>query len=133
MKAGLSSRYFESLIEEYFLANPHRSLLAMVPDTQMAARREKEQQEKLAAKKAAMSEAEIEATIAATRALKERQQSPETEEALRTIPVLKLSDIRKESYPLPLEVCDLSGTEVLLSDVNKTASLTSTSTSMRAP
>ena len=25
MKAGLSSRYFESLIEEYFLANPHRS------------------------------------------------------------------------------------------------------------
>ena len=51
-----------------------------------------------------MSEAEIEATIAATRALKERQQSPETEEALRTIPVLKLSDIRKESYPLPLEV-----------------------------
>ena len=46
MKDGLSSRYFESLIEEYFLANPHRSLLAMVPDTQMAARREKEQQEK---------------------------------------------------------------------------------------
>lgn len=118
MKDGLSSRYFESLIEEYFLANPHRSLLAMVPDTQMAARREKEQQEKLAAKKASMSEAEIEATIAATRALKERQQSPETEEALRTIPVLKLSDIRKESYPLPLEVRDLSGTEVLFSDVN---------------
>ena len=118
MKDGLSGRYFESLVETYFLANPHRSLLAMVPDTQMAARREKEQQKKLAAKKAAMSDAEIEATIAATQALKLRQQSPETEEALRTIPVLKLSDIRKESYPLPLEVRDLDGTKVLFSDVH---------------
>ncbi|WP_337802336.1 insulinase family protein [Mitsuokella jalaludinii] len=108
MKDGLSGRYFESLVETYFLANPHRSLLAMVPDTQMAARREKEQQEKLAAKKAAMSDAEIEATIAATQALKARQ----------PIPVLKLSDIRKESYPLPLEVRDLGGTKVLFSDVH---------------
>lgn len=118
MKDGLTSRYFESLIEEYFLANPHRSLLAMVPDTELAARREQEQEEKLAKKKASLSKEEIESIIASTRALKERQQSPETEEALKTIPVLKLSDIRKKSYPLPLDVRELDGTKVLFSDVN---------------
>ena len=32
--------------------------------------------------------------------------------------MLKLSDIRKESYPLPLEVRDLGGTKVLFSDVH---------------
>lgn len=118
MKEGLTSRYFESLIEEYFLANPHRSLLAMVPDTELAARREQEQAEKLAKKKASLSKEEIEKIIASTRALKERQQSPETEEALKTIPVLKLSDIRKKSYPLPLDVREFDGTKVLFSDVN---------------
>lgn len=118
MKDGLASRYFESLIEEYFLGNPHRTLLAMVPDTELAARREKEQEEKLAKKKASLSAKEIKDIIAATRALKERQQSPETEEALKTIPVLKLSDIRKKSYALPLEVRTLDDTKVLFSDVN---------------
>ena len=76
MKDGLSGRYFESLVETYFLANPHRSLLAMVPDTQMAARREKEQQEKLAAKKAAMSDAEIEAARRCSSAMSTRTASP---------------------------------------------------------
>lgn len=90
----------------------------MVPDTELAARREKEQEEKLAKKKASLSAKEIEDIIAATRALKERQQSPETEEALKTIPVLKLSDIRKKSYALPLEVRTLDDTKVLFSDVN---------------
>lgn len=117
MKAGLDTGYFEDLIRRLFLNNTHRTLLTLAPSKTMAAEREAEQEKLLAQKKAAMSPAEIEAVIAATKALKERQQSPETEEALKTIPVLKLSDIRRETYDLPLDVRELDTTRVLFSDV----------------
>ena len=83
----------------------------------MTARREAEQEKHLAAKKNTMTEAEIAACIEATRALKERQQSPDTPEALSTIPVLSLSDIRREAYPLPLEERAVGTAKVLLSNV----------------
>ncbi len=117
LKDGLDNGYFEELIRKYFLKNTHAVLLTLSPSTTMAAEREVKQEEELAAKKAAMSAEEIQQIIETTKALKERQQSPETEEALATIPVLKLSDIRKEAYDLPLEELDLDGTKVLFSDV----------------
>lgn len=64
-----------------------------------------------------MSEEELCRTIDAANALKERQQSPETEEALATIPLLQLSDIRKESYEYPLEEREEGDTKILFSDV----------------
>ena len=109
--------YFEDLIRRYFLQNTHSTLLVLSPDKTLAEKRERELQERLAEKKAAMSPQEIQDVIRATRALKERQQSPESEEALRTIPVLGLSDIRRETYELPLSVREIEGTTVLFSDI----------------
>lgn len=117
MKAGLASGYFEQLLEKYFLKNSHQTLLVMAPDTQLAARREAAQEKLLAEKKASMSAEEIEQVIAATHALKERQQSPETEEALKSIPILELADIRRQTDCLPLEVRSCEGAKVLFSDV----------------
>ena len=117
MKDGLESGYFEDLIRRYLLNNQHRTLVVLRPDTEMTARREAEQEKHLAAKKNTMTEAEIAACIEATRALKERQQSPDTPEALSTIPVLSLSDIRREAYPLPLEERAVGTAKVLLSNV----------------
>lgn len=117
MKAGLDSHYFEGLIQTYLLDNPHNSFVILYPDAKMGERREKELAERLAKVKASMSPEEISSVIASAEALKERQQTPDTEEALKTIPVLSLSDIRKKIYELPLEEQELGGTKVLLSDV----------------
>ena len=117
MKKGLDERYFEGLIEKYLLHNPHRTLLVMEPSKTMAAEREKAVEDVLAAKKAGFSAEELARIIEETKALKARQQSPETEEALASIPVLKISDIRKESYAYPLEVREEAGAKVLFSDV----------------
>ncbi|MCR5757566.1 MAG: insulinase family protein [Selenomonas sp.] len=117
MKDGLKNGYFEDLIRRYFLNNNHAALITMTPSPTMAAEREKQQAEELAARKAKLSAAEIQQLIADNKALKERQQSEDTEEALKTIPLLQLSDIRRESYELPLEEKDLAGTKILFSDV----------------
>lgn len=69
--------------------------------------------EKLAAKKAAMSEAEIQAVIENTARLKLRQQTPDYQEALATIPLLKIEDINPEPKHIPLEERQLDGVKVL--------------------
>lgn len=117
MKGGLKNGYFEGLIRKYFLQNPHAVLLTLVPSKTIAAEREAKLEQELSQRKAAMTAQEVQAVIAATKALKERQQCPETEEALKTIPVLNLADIRREAYDLPLKELELDGTKVLLSDV----------------
>ena len=118
MKDGLHNGYFEDLIRRYFLNNPHAALLTMAPSKTMAAEREKAQAEMLAAKKAAMSDAEVQELVVANKALKERQQSVDTEEALAKIPVLQLSDVRQKIYDLPLEEREIDGTRILFSDVD---------------
>mgnify|MGYP002626244660 CR=1 FL=1 len=117
LKEGLGQGYFEELIDRYFLRNPHRTLLVFKPSRTMAAEREAEQEKLLAEKKASLSKEEIRQIIENTQKLKERQQAPETPEALATIPILKLSDIRKESDVLPLEERMLQDAKVLFSEL----------------
>ena len=117
LKEGLQNGYFENLLRECFLDNPHATLVTLTPSTTLAAEREQKQAAELAAKKAEMSEQEIADIIAATKALKERQQTPDSPEALQTIPVLQLSDIRRKPYDLPLEVRENSATKLLYSDI----------------
>ncbi len=117
MKAGLEDGYFEKVLEKYVLNNTHKVLLTLKPSTVLAASREKEIAAQLATKKASLRPAELQNIIAMTARLKERQQSEETPEALATIPLLKLSDIRKETETLPLEERELCGAKVLFSNV----------------
>ena len=117
MKNGLQNGYFEDLIRRYFLNNSHAALITMEPSRTLAAEREAKQVHLLAERKAAMDASDIEQLVADNKALKERQQSEDSEEALKTIPLLQLSDIRHKTYELPLAEKDLNGTKVLFSDI----------------
>ena len=117
MRDGLSQGYFEKIIEKYLLHNPHQVLLTLQPSTTMAEEREKKVAAQLAAKKAAMREDELQQIITMTARLKERQESEETPEALATIPLLELSDIRRTVEELPLEERGLADAKVLFSNL----------------
>ena len=109
LKEKAKTRYFEELIEEYLLSNTHASIVVVNPQKGLAAKREKELEEKLAAYKESLTKEEKERLVAETKHLKEYQDEPETEEALRTIPLLKRSDISKEGaklYNTPKQVED---------------------------
>ena len=118
IKDGLNKNYFENLLRKYFIDNPHKVLITLAPDKNIAKEREKIQAEKLAEIKSKMSAEEIQNVIDTAKKLKIRQQSPETPEALETIPLLKLSDIKKEPENLPLKFRDLDGTRILDSNID---------------
>lgn len=107
LKADIAKgRYFESLIEEHLLNNPHRTSVSLRPDPEEGKRREAAEKTRLAQAKAAMSPSELEEVMAAAEELKERQEKPDSAEALATIPALSIKDIDPKPKGIPIEVID---------------------------
>jgi hypothetical protein len=105
LKANVAAgRYFETLIEEHLLNNPHHVSVTLRPDPQEGGRRADDEQTRLQKAKAALSPAELEQVIAAAAELKRRQETPDSPDALATIPALSLADIDHKIKTVPLEI-----------------------------
>lgn len=117
MKKMAQSDYFEQLIRKYLLENAHSSILLVEPVRGLAAVQEREQKEAFAEKKAQMSEKELERLVSETKALAEYQERPDTEEALRTIPLLSRADMKRKAEPYHNREERLSDTLILHHDL----------------
>ena len=117
LEAKLEGDYFRNLIRDLFLENPHKAVSILVPSQTLG----KEKQEKEAARVAA----ECAAWTAEDRIRIEEegksltlwQQTPDTPEALATIPMLQLSDIDPIPEKLPVTVSKKNGVTVLTHDI----------------
>ncbi len=113
IKTAMTSTYFERLIREHLLKNTHRSLMIVRPKKGLAEEKEAEVKQKLAAYKASLSELEIEKLIEKTKLLHKRQNTPDSEESLESIPVLDLEDIERKAEELPIKKREEVGVPVL--------------------
>ena len=109
--------YFERLITTYLLNNTHRTRVLLTPDATLGKRLQAEEEERLAQIKAAMSPKEVEAIIARTADLKRRQETPDSPEALATLPMLTLADLEKTEKVIPLDIMKAGNTELLHHDL----------------
>jgi hypothetical protein len=119
LKARLASgeRVFETLIEQYWLQNPHRLTVVLTPDPALRAREDAVEQARLAQARATMSGTELQAVIVETHALKQRQLTPDTPEALATIPHLQLSDLDKTNKLIPIQTNTTHGNQIVYHDL----------------
>ena len=118
LREKLSTRYYEELIQTKLLDNKFGALVVLKPSVTMAAENTKKMEEQLAKVKAGMTPEEIQGLIDAAAKLKKRQQTPDSPEALATIPLLKISDINPKARVFPLEEKEIDGVKVLFSDVD---------------
>ncbi|MCP4372424.1 MAG: peptidase M16 [Deltaproteobacteria bacterium] len=88
--ALLKGPFFETLIKEYLIDNPHRVLLTLVPDQLMEQKEVKRVEEKLKRVKSAMHRDELDKIIENAEALKEFQESIED---VSNLPTLEIEDI----------------------------------------
>jgi Zn-dependent M16 (insulinase) family peptidase len=109
IKTALTSDYFEKLIEQYLLKNPHSSLLVVKPQKGLAEVREQSIRKKLAEFKGKLSETEINQLIESTQKLRRLQAEQDSPEKLAAIPLLSLEDIEKATEKLPLEERAVNG------------------------
>ena len=96
--------YFEEMIDNYFLKNPHQSTILLTPDDQLERRRSQELWEKLTALKMAMTAQEIKEILNKNRKLHEYQLTPDSPEALASIPKLSLDCVEKLTEKFPFEI-----------------------------
>ena len=107
------SGYFENIIREYLLDNNHASLLVLNPKANLTQSREKQVSDRLAAYKASLTDEQIEDIVKSTAALKKYQEEPSSQEELKTIPMLSISDIKKEAAPLHIDENESNGVKVI--------------------
>ncbi len=117
IKALVETDYFEKLIDEKLIANSYGAVITATPEKGLTAENDRRFEEKLAALKASLSEEEIRAIVRETAALKEYQETPSTEEELRTLPLLSISDIRKQVEPFKNEEREIGGMKAVYHDI----------------
>ena len=118
LKEQIGTGYYEKLIRDYLLDNPHASVVMIRPEKGLTAKMDARVKEQLQEYKASLSPEEIEELVRQTKALKAYQDEPSTKEELEAIPVLQISDIRKEAEEIPLTECEIAGVKVLHTPVH---------------
>ncbi|MBR0508030.1 MAG: insulinase family protein [Clostridia bacterium] len=113
LEEKLGTGYFEALIRELFLENEHTATIVLVPSQTLGAEKRAKEAARVRAESAAWTEADRERVRKEAESLKAFQQTPDSEEALKTIPMLKLSDLNDEPDRLVMEQTERSGVTVL--------------------
>ena len=117
LKENVGKGYFEQLIQTWLLDNNHRSLLILAPEKGLTEKTEAETEEKLAAYKAGLSKAALEAMVGQTKDLKRYQEEPSAAEDLAKIPILEIEDIEPKPQPFYNQYKEVQGCPVLCHDV----------------
>ena len=109
LKEMVGTSYYADLIRDRILCNGHGVRICLEPKTDLAKAQDDALAASLASLKASLSQEELEILIQETEALKLRQETPDSEEALQTIPTLQLSDLKRETEPLFNESFSIDG------------------------
>ncbi len=104
LRGELDGSYFEDLLRELVLENDHMALVELVP-VDAGAGSEGAEAAELAAKRDAMTDAELADVVERTAALRAAQEAEDTPEDKATLPRLRVSDIG-EARPEPPLVVD---------------------------
>ncbi len=111
------SRYFERLIERYFINNRHRTTLLLRPDPGLARREEEAEAARLAQIKSEMTHERLKEIIRATESLRQMQEAPDDPVAVAAIPRVHLHDVDRKTKDIPTEIMELAGCRVLYHNI----------------
>jgi len=109
--------FFEGMIRDLFLSNPHRTTVVLEPDQGLREREAAGEEERLQKARSAMDPVELEGIVENTRELKRLQGTPDPPEALATIPMLSVEDLDRENKAIPLAFPEAGGIRTLFHDL----------------
>ncbi len=118
LKTQISTGYFEKLIRNYVLDNPHGVIAVVKPERGRTAKMDKELETKLATYKAGLSEAEVRMLVEQTQQLVAYQESEENPEDMEKIPVLERGDISREIMPIQNEEMEMGQTKLVYHEID---------------
>lgn len=116
-KARSNRGFFEGMIRDLFLSNPHRTTVILEPDQGLREREEANEQGRLQQARSAMTPDKLEGVVKNARELKRLQGTPDPPEALAAIPMLKVEDLDRENKSIPLAFTEGGRVQTLYHDL----------------
>ena len=117
LKQKVETDYFENLIRDYILENPHKSYVVLKPKRGLNKIADDNMKEELAAYKNTLSAEAVEEIRKNMEHLKAYQSAPDTKEDLEKIPLLEISDIDKNARKLNNKVSEIEQVRVVSHDI----------------
>ena len=117
LRQQIETGYYEDLVKEYLLDNKHASSVSLIPVKGLTAQKDKELEAKMRSLKDGMNADEVKRLCEDTKALHAYQEEEDSEEILKCIPLLKISDIKKEAEDFVNEKSNIDGCDVLYHNV----------------
>ncbi|GHV83800.1 peptidase M16 [Spirochaetia bacterium] len=103
------SRYFEKIIQKEFLDNPHRALVILESDKKFLSAKEKEQKKKILSFESSLSIEKKDSIRKKNEELLKRQNTPDSPEALKTIPHLTTHDLATDIEKIDRQIVNTAG------------------------
>ena len=100
LKRGVSTRYYEELIQKYLLDNQHGSVVVLNPSKGRTGKMEKELEEKLEKYKGSLTLEELDELVENTKSLVVYQDEESSPEDVMKIPILAREDISPKITPI---------------------------------
>ena len=116
--AASSGPFFEGMIQSLFVDNPHRTTLTLRPDPALMQTIEADEKARLDAARAEFTPEKIEEVIGRTRALKERQETPDAPEIVATLPMLGRADLPLKNTTIPISIETEGGARIVTHDLD---------------
>jgi Zn-dependent M16 (insulinase) family peptidase len=114
---ALDNRYFESLIQKYFLDNPHRALVILEPKDDFLKKQDNKLLKELKNTEKKLSKEERQRIINKSKELEKVQSEADSPDALATIPHLSRNDLDIYDDNIPRRHEDLKGVPALFHDL----------------
>ncbi len=102
-KIATQKGYFESLIDQWFIANKHRVTVTLTPDTTLGAQQEQDEKDLVTRLTQNLTSQEKAAIVNNTKLLTTWQETPDSAEDLATIPRVGVEDLPATNAIIPSE------------------------------
>ena len=117
LREKIKQGYFEQLIRECMLDNPHNARVVLIPSATLGGERDAAERQRLAKQKESWPPERREQAVEEYRRLRGMQQEPESSRQLAKLPSLSLQDIPERQREIPQEVSKAAGSTVLFQKI----------------
>lgn len=117
LKAMIDTHYYEDLIQKYLINNTHGVVAAVVPKKGLTSIKDEALDKRLQEYKNGLSEKEIKELVDKTQRLLKYQDEDSTQEELKSIPMLEISDIDKKAQEILNDEQEVDDIKVLWHNV----------------
>ena len=117
LRQKVSTGYYEELIQKYLLDNTHCSIVILKPEKGLLTKQELELKEILAKKKEAFTQKDFDEIKETNELLRAYQDKEDSLEDLEKLPMLQISDLKKEADPFIIEERQIDDTTFLYHNI----------------